>query len=98
MTRTGYKEYNMHRRTLNWMGDRHKDKDIEVNLDGIGGVNILVKADVHRYGGQQIPCLAYFSLVVPSLRAVTLTTAYSIESFSNSWLLNSRYQFPVLRV
>ena len=42
----------MHRRTLNWMGDRHKDKDIEVNLDGIGGVNILVKADVHRYGRQ----------------------------------------------
>ena len=40
----------MHRRTLNWMGDRHKDKDVEVHLDGIGGVNILVKADVHRYG------------------------------------------------
>ena len=53
MTRTGYKEYNMHRRTLNWMGDRHKDKDVEVDLDGIGGVNILVKADVHRYGKQQ---------------------------------------------
>ena len=51
VTCTGYKEYNMHRRTLNWMGDRHKDNDVEVNLDGIGGVNILVKADVHRYGG-----------------------------------------------
>ena len=32
------------------MGNRHKDKDREVNLDGIGGVNILVKADVHRSG------------------------------------------------
>lgn len=40
----------MHRRTLNWMGDRQKDKDIEVHLDGIGGVSILVKANVHRYG------------------------------------------------
>ena len=46
----GYKEYNMHRRTLNWMGDRHKDKDRIVPLDGIGGVNILVKAEVHRSG------------------------------------------------
>ena len=32
------------------MGDRHKDKDVEVHLDGIGGVNILVKANVHRFG------------------------------------------------
>jgi len=47
----GYKEYNMHRKTLNWMGDRHKDKDREVRLDGIGGVSILVKAEVHRSGG-----------------------------------------------
>ncbi|KAL6712753.1 hypothetical protein ACLMJK_009691 [Lecanora helva] len=54
----GYKEYNMHRRTLNWMGDRHKDKDIEVHLDGIGGVSVLVKADVHRYG-INFPCYAF---------------------------------------
>ena len=40
----------MHRRTLNWMGDRHKNKDREVKLDGIGGVSILVKANVHRSG------------------------------------------------
>ena len=32
------------------MGDRHKNKDEEIELDGIGGVNILVKADVHRSG------------------------------------------------
>lgn len=32
------------------MGDRHKDQDREVKLDGIGGVNILVKAEVHRSG------------------------------------------------
>ena len=47
---TGYKEYNMHRKTLNWMGDRHKNPDKEVKLDGIGGVSILVKAAVHRSG------------------------------------------------
>jgi hypothetical protein len=32
------------------MGDRRKNKDEEIELDGIGGVNILVKADVHRSG------------------------------------------------
>jgi hypothetical protein len=32
------------------LGDWRKNKDEEVELDGIGGVNILVKADVHRSG------------------------------------------------
>lgn len=32
------------------MGDWRENKDVEVQLDGIGGVNILVKADVHRSG------------------------------------------------
>lgn len=32
------------------MGDWRKNKDEEVELDGIGGVNIIVKADVHRTG------------------------------------------------
>jgi hypothetical protein len=32
------------------LGDRHLDKDEEMKLDGIGGVSILVKADVHRSG------------------------------------------------
>ncbi len=32
------------------MGDWRDNKDIEIPLDGIGGVNILVKADVHRSG------------------------------------------------
>ncbi len=32
------------------MGDWRKSKDEEIALDGIGGVNILVKADVHRSG------------------------------------------------
>lgn len=32
------------------MGDRNADKDYEIPLDGIGGVNIVVKADVHKSG------------------------------------------------
>jgi len=32
------------------MGDWRDNKDEEIALDGIGGVNILVKADVHRSG------------------------------------------------
>jgi hypothetical protein len=32
------------------LGDWRLDKDEELALDGIGGVNILVKADVHRSG------------------------------------------------
>ena len=34
------------------LGDWRNNKDEEVELDGIGGVNILVKADVHRSGKQ----------------------------------------------
>lgn len=36
------------------MGDWRENKDEELELDGIGGVNILVKADVHRSG--MSPC------------------------------------------
>ena len=32
------------------MGDRAANKDEEIPLDGIGGVNIVVKADVHKSG------------------------------------------------
>lgn len=32
------------------MGDWRDDKDFEIKLDGIGGVNIVVKAEVHRSG------------------------------------------------
>jgi len=40
------------------MGDWRDNKDIEIPLDGIGGVNILVKADVHRSGTPASqPCL-----------------------------------------
>lgn len=32
------------------MGDWRENKDEEIELDGIGGVSILVKGDVHRSG------------------------------------------------
>lgn len=32
------------------MGDWRNNKDEEMELDGIGGVNVIVKADVHRSG------------------------------------------------
>ncbi len=35
-------------------GDRLADKDEELELDGIGGVNIVVKADVHKSGKFQL--------------------------------------------
>ncbi|KAI5284323.1 hypothetical protein KEM52_002950 [Ascosphaera acerosa] len=46
----GYEEFDTKRKYLAGMGDWRKNKDEEVHLDGVGGVNILVKADVHRAG------------------------------------------------
>lgn len=37
------------------MGDWRDNKDVEIPLDGIGGVNIVVKADVHRAGKSLSP-------------------------------------------
>jgi hypothetical protein len=31
-------------------GHWSEDKDVELELDGIGGVNIVVKGDVHKSG------------------------------------------------
>lgn len=36
------------------MGDWRNNKDEEIKLDGIGGVNIVVKADVHRSGSLKV--------------------------------------------
>ncbi|KAI2253378.1 hypothetical protein LOZ09_004721 [Ophidiomyces ophidiicola] len=54
----GYKEFDTGRTYLVSMGDWRKNKDEEVELDGIGGVNIIVKADVHR-AGINFPCYAF---------------------------------------
>ena len=46
----GYKEFDTGRTYMAKMGNWRKNKDEEIKLDGIGGVNIVVKADVHRSG------------------------------------------------
>lgn len=51
----GYQEYKTHRKWMAIMGDWRENKDEEFPLDGIGGVNILVKAEVHRSGMLQRP-------------------------------------------
>lgn len=46
----GYKQYDTGRTYMARMGDWREDPTKEIELDGIGGVNIVVKADVHRSG------------------------------------------------
>ncbi|KAG7289760.1 hypothetical protein NEMBOFW57_006136 [Staphylotrichum longicolle] len=46
----GYKQFDTGRTYMCRMGDWRENKDVEMELDGIGGVNIIVKADVHRSG------------------------------------------------
>ena len=50
MPRVGYKEYKTERTYMALMGNWRENNHVEIPLDGIGGVNILVKADVHRSG------------------------------------------------
>ncbi|KAF2848898.1 glycosyltransferase family 62 protein [Plenodomus tracheiphilus IPT5] len=54
----GYKQFPTNRKYMAKMGDWRADKDLEIPLDGIGGVNIIVKADVHR-SGINFPCYAF---------------------------------------
>ncbi|KAF6839421.1 mannan polymerase ii complex anp1 subunit [Colletotrichum plurivorum] len=54
----GYKEFDTGRRHMAREGDWRNNKDEELDLDGIGGVNILVKGDVHR-SGINFPCYAF---------------------------------------
>ena len=46
----GYKEFDTKRTYMCKMGNYTEDPDKELELDGIGGVSIMVKADVHRSG------------------------------------------------
>ena len=50
LTIAGYKEYHTDRVYMARMGDWRENKDLEIPLDGVGGVSIIVKADVHRAG------------------------------------------------
>ena len=47
------------------LGDWRNNKDEEVELDGIGGVNILVKADVHRSGKQNQSANSSLTILMP---------------------------------
>jgi hypothetical protein len=59
MLGSGYtKEYDTKRNHMCLTGDWRKNKDEEMPLDGVGGVNIIVKADVHR-SGINFPCYAF---------------------------------------
>ncbi|GAO48456.1 N-glycosyl-transferase [Saitoella complicata NRRL Y-17804] len=46
----GYPEFDTGRKYMAKMGDWRKDQKEEIKLDGIGGVSIMVKGDVHRSG------------------------------------------------
>lgn len=63
------------------MGDWRENKDVELELDGIGGVNILVKADVHRSGMSLDPIL--------SLKRASTNMLFS-------FLFLIRHQLPLL--
>lgn len=54
----GYKEIKTYRKYMAKMGDWRKNKDEEIELDGVGGVNIIAKADVHR-SGINFPCYPF---------------------------------------
>ncbi|KAI0470710.1 putative ANP1 protein [Xylariaceae sp. FL0804] len=54
----GYKQYDTGRTYMAKMGDRAADLKEEIELDGIGGVSIMVKAEVHR-SGINFPCYAF---------------------------------------
>ena len=58
--RTGYKEYKTDRTYMARMGNWRDNKDVEIPLDGIGGVNIVVKADVHRSGTRSSPTQSFY--------------------------------------
>ena len=59
------------------MGDWRNNKDEEVELDGIGGVNILVKADVHR-SGQMEHC--DFSMSWTYLKQASISLAMHLKT------------------
>ncbi|KAF8545120.1 Anp1-domain-containing protein [Trichophaea hybrida] len=54
----GYEQYDTKRKHMALMGNRGEDQDFLIPLDGVGGVNIMVKADVHR-AGINFPCYAF---------------------------------------
>jgi len=60
------------------MGDWRNNKDDEIQLDGIGGVNIMVKADVHRSGSTY-----YILFVLRSLTNLNTGINFPCYAFEN---------------
>lgn len=58
----GYAEMPTFRALMAYMYDDKADKHTEVELDGVGGTAVLVKADVHR-DGAMFPPFAFYHLI-----------------------------------
>lgn len=48
--KSGYSQFKTHRRHMAKIGDWRDNAALEIPLDGVGGVSLLVRADVHRKG------------------------------------------------
>lgn len=75
----GYKEYHTNRTYMVKMGSLEEDPHEEIELDGVGGVNIIVKADVHR-SGEQYPYIQ--PSLPPLLPADTLPQGINFPSYA----------------
>ncbi|KAK3722439.1 Golgi mannosyltransferase complex subunit [Vermiconidia calcicola] len=58
----GYAEMATYRSLMAYMGDSQGDPRAEVDLDGVGGTALLVKADVHR-DGAMFPPFPFYHLI-----------------------------------
>ncbi|EME87978.1 glycosyltransferase family 62 protein [Pseudocercospora fijiensis CIRAD86] len=58
----GYAEMATYRSLMAYMADDHGDPRREVDLDGVGGTALLVKADVHR-DGAMFPPFPFYHLI-----------------------------------
>ena len=53
----GYSQFKTHRRHMAQIGDWRNNPALEIPLDGVGGVSLLVRADLHRKGDLLAPLL-----------------------------------------
>lgn len=58
----GYSEMATYRALMTYMFEVNGDKNMEVDLDGVGGTALLVKADVHR-DGAMFPPFPFYHLI-----------------------------------
>ncbi|KAI0164848.1 glycosyltransferase family 62 protein [Xylariaceae sp. FL1272] len=58
----GYSSMATYRTLMAYMADLNDERDAEVDLDGVGGTALLVKADVHR-DGAMFPPFPFYHLI-----------------------------------